>query len=426
MNLIYKLQKKIIKYSNKKSKKSFKCFGDIDYQNSWSLTLGSMSIKNFFFKNSLLQLLRDYFLIFYKKNISQNYSYFFNYNFLYGGKNIENVIISFKNDNSNFDSHFSANRKKSKKSLWFLLDIREETVLKKKEESQHLLIVKKKKENMTIVKIKTIILFPLWLFKKNKNFYEHDFFYCLKQAVLKISVLKIKRVFLPYESQPYQKYLIDIFRNKFPKIKIIGYCHAGLPSLPIEFFVNKNVDNILVHSRVEKMILINFFKWKTKQIFTIKSLRHINKYNIKQNFLYLSYYFIYNKKLKNDLKLIFELFKLDKFKTAPHPHTKNLPYQKNIITYFEKLRNLQKENLKPLKKCVICIGVTGSILEALQNDLVVIHITNNPAFEIYSNFLWKNIYIKKISERIFLYKLKKNQHLLNYSNKNFFLKKYNL
>ena len=72
------------------------------------------------------------------------------------------------------------------------------------------------------------------------------------------------------------------------------------------------------------------------------------------------------------------------------------------------------------------MGVTGSILEALQNKLTVIHVTNNPHFELYSNFLWKNIKIKKISKRIFVYKLKKKNNLIQYSSINYFIKKHKL
>ena len=66
------------------------------------------------------------------------------------------------------------------------------------------------------------------------------------------------------------------------------------------------------------------------------------------------------------------------------------------------------------------MGVTGSILEALQNGLNVSHVTNNPQFELYSNFLWKNIKVTQISERIFSYKLEKN-NLIFFLKKKFFL-----
>ena len=79
--------------------------------------------------------------------------------------------------------------------------------------------------------------------------------------------------------------------------------------------------------------------------------------------------------------------------------------------------------IKKQDNIAIFLGVTGSILEALQNKLTVIHVTNNPQFELYSDFLWKNILVKKISSRIFVYKLKEKTTLIKYSNKNYFIKK---
>ena len=66
-------------------------------------------------------------------------------------------------------------------------------------------------------------------------------------------------------------------KKKNPNCKVIAYCHGGLPSLPIEYFDNKLVDKIYVHSQVEKNILHNFFGWKKKKIILTKSFRHYNK-----------------------------------------------------------------------------------------------------------------------------------------------------
>ena len=74
----------------------------------------------------------------------------------------------------------------------------------------------------------------------------------------------------------------------------------------------------------------------------------------------------------------------------------------------------------------IFIGVTGSILEGLQNGINIVHIMNNPEFELYSNYLWKDFLINKMSERIYLYKLKRGNTLIQYSKENYFIKKFNL
>jgi hypothetical protein len=428
MKLINNVQKKIINFSIKNYKESYKSFGDRDYLNIWSRNLGNLTIKKLFLNNSFFQLFKDYFFIFYKKNVSQNYSYFYNLSKIKRGdfELIENIIISFKKNNSSFDDHFSSQRLKSKKTLWYLIDLDEKHYSKNPELLNYLVILKKKKYSFLFIKIKTLLFFFWWFFKENKNFYDYEFFNCLKNACDEIKDLKIQRIFIPYEAQPFQKYLIYILKKKFPNSKIICYCHGGLPSLPIEYIPNKNISQIIVHSNVEKNILKNFFKWEKKKIFVMKSFRFINKNNVKKNFMYLPYYFILSSRLIEDINSLLKNFKLDKFEVIPHPHTFNMSCQKNIISYFEKNKLSSKNQFMILKNYVICIGVTGAILEALQNKLNVIHITINPEFELYSDFLWNNIIIEKFSDRIFIYKLKNNTNLINYSQKNYFLKFFNL
>ena len=420
-NLVKNIQKKILFFANKKKRECPEQYTEKNYLNTWQLNIGNYYLRKKFLKISFFEKWKFLFYLFYKKNISENYNFYStpaNYKIL--KKKYLNLIISFKANKTDFDTHFSSNRSNSKKSLWFLINLSDQKLT---EESDNIIFSKKKISNYNLIKFKTIFLFLFWLFISNKNNDEKLFFDALSDAINRINLDKIKKVFLPYEAQPYQKYIINVIKKKNPSCKVIAYCHGGLPSLPIEYFDNKLVDKIYVHSQVEKNILNNFFGWKKKKIILTKSFRHFDKKRICSNNFYLPYIFNFNFKLKDDLDFISTKYNLRSVKIVSHPFSRNSINQKKITDYFNKIKKKNNFKIKKKDNIAIFLGVTGSILEALQNKLTVIHVTNNPQFELYSNFLWKNILVKKISSRIFSYKLKDKNTLIKYSNKNYFIKK---
>ena len=415
------LQKKIISFVSKHKKNKYNQFSDINYLNTWVLNFGNYFLRKKFLDLSFFDNLNFLFFLFYKKNISENYNFYFNFSSKNILKNIyQNLVISFKSNYSDFDTHFSSNRSYTKNSLWLLINLTDKNFFEK---SENIIISKKKINNVLFIKFKTTILFLIWLIFGSKNHEDKNFISTFNRIFDRVNLRHIKRVFLPYEAQPYQKYLINLIKKKNRKCEIIAYCHGGLPSLPIEYTQNKLIDKIYVHSKVEQSILTKFFGWKKTKIFLTKSFRHFKKNKIKPNKLYLPYNFNFNKKLKEDLHFLFSRYDMGRIKVVSHPFVKNSRNQKKLHNYIHHLK--QKKNSKYDKKNTktIFLGVTGSILEALQNGLNVIHVTNNPQFELYSNFLWKNIKVTQISERIFSYKLEKKNNLIFFSKKNFFIKK---
>ena len=61
---------------------------------------------------------------------------------------------------------------------------------------------------------------------------------------------------------------------------------------------------------------------------------------------------------------------------------------------------------------MIFIGISGAIIEALENGFNVIHISDDPQLDIFSEKLWPSLKKKKIYSNIFSYKLKKKQNLI--------------
>tara|TARA_B100001057_G_scaffold354793_1_gene356777 strand:- start:1283 stop:2563 length:1281 start_codon:yes stop_codon:yes gene_type:complete len=420
-NFIENIQKKIIFFANKNKKRYSEQYTEKNYLNIWQLNIGNYYLRKKFLKISFFENCKLLFFLFYKKNIAENYNFYSTpANDKIFKKKYLNLIISFKSNKTDFDTHFSSNRSSSKNSLWFLINLSDQKLTEK---SDNIIFSRKKKNSLNFIKFKTIILFLFWLFSPNKNHDEKLFFDTFEDALNKININTLKKIFLPYESQPYQKYIINLIKKKNPNCKVIAYCHGGLPSLPIEYFDNELVDKIYVHSKVEKNILNNFFGWKKKKIILTKSFRHYNKKKICSNNFYLPYSFNFNFRLKDDLDFISSKYNLGSIKIVSHPFSGSSKNQKKITDYFNKIKKKNNLIVKKQDNIAIFLGVTGSILEALQNKLTVIHVTNNPQFELYSNFLWKNILVKKINSRIFVYKLKEKNTLVKYSNKNYFIKK---
>ena len=93
---------------------------------------------------------------------------------------------------------------------------------------------------------------------------------------------------------------------------------------------------------------------------------------------------------------------------------KNLEAEKRINEIIKKLK-LKKVNKK--LNYSIFIGTSGSIIEALENGKKVIQITEENIFDFYSQKIWKNIMSKKISENIFIYRLRKKNQLIKLGKK---------
>ena len=79
---------------------------------------------------------------------------------------------------------------------------------------------------------------------------------------------------------------------------------------------------------------------------------------------------------------------------------------------------LKNKNLKKKgKKFSIFIGSSGAIIEALERNINVFQICENPVLEKYSNRIWNSVIERKIDDNIFYYKIKKKNKLIILGNK---------
>ena len=94
---------------------------------------------------------------------------------------------------------------------------------------------------------------------------------------------------------------------------------------------------------------------------------------------------------------------------------------KKILNNDKNSKNVNKINFS------IFIGGTGAIIEALERNIDVYHITEDPVFDSFTSYLWPNIINKKIGNNLYNYKLKfKNKTLLFGNNKQKNLEYFNL
>ena len=109
-----------------------------------------------------------------------------------------------------------------------------------------------------------------------------------------------------------------------------------------------------------------------------------------------------------------------------HPSAFNDPKQ-NLLK--EKLLKIIKENKDKFNSNSktsfnFFIGPTSSFIQYLENNLICIHFSTNPIFDVYSYGLWKKVFPKQINKYMYTYSLiEKNKMIKLNNNKNFLLKK---
>ena len=238
----------------------------------------------------------------------------------------------------------------------------------------------------------------------------------LKIVIKEINPKKINKLLMSFEAQPYQIRILKLFKNKNKNIKNICYDHSAPHALPIHMYYRFGfLDKLIVNGNNQKNYLSKYLNWPLKKIKIRRSLR----YQLTDKFDYKSQIFL-PFKIFNIKKIIHEFeYLLSKkpflslsLKVRNHPLKLK---SKDHIELKEKLSKIIKNNEKEVKlfnkkqsNYSVFIGQTTSVIVALEKKLNVIHICDNPEFDMYSSKTWKNLNVIPISNNTFEYKLKKN------------------
>tara|TARA_B100000989_G_scaffold238449_2_gene185346 strand:+ start:9223 stop:10509 length:1287 start_codon:yes stop_codon:yes gene_type:complete len=394
------------------------------YPATWSKNSGYYILKSFYNFN-ILERIKHFIKDFISIGRLSSYKLLINSDLK--KKKYKNLYISWarKKDFNNkgiFKNNYLPQFTK-KNNLWFILNIDTKKIY-----SKDYLIWQKETFDKFDFRFLLVTIFQIVLknrFNLRKIYYSINVDTVFSNMVYKelsetIQNYKIKKIFLPYEAQPFQKNLLSKIKRKNKKIKFIGFLNAIQP-FPIHLHhFSDLVDVCYTISPSQRIQLTKIFGWNKKKLILIKSdkfkSRNVNNY---KNQIILPFYITNFKKI---LLLLENLIKnkptnyFCKFNVRPHPAglvDKNYRvFTKQIKLILRKFRK-KFNNSKQSNKCLI-VGSTSSIIEALEKKLIVYHLVDQPELESLDKYLWPNVNITQINDNIFKYTIKKTKSLINY------------
>jgi hypothetical protein len=373
------------------------------------------------------------YLDFYIKILKNTFSgIFFSYSRIFNKKNnlnYENIIFTWANyknfsqNGSLNDRFFNINSRQTKNTLWVVVysDRKIPKLLDK-----NILIYKNFKNKFKISKF-IFFIFKKILSFRNLNFFFHNisnfsffgdnFFKDIKKYLKP----EIKRIFLPFEFQPFQNKIIYHLKKKAIQTKVIGYIHAPPLSFPSNYIYRKiSPDEIIVNGKDQYICFSKFLNWPKERIKIKPSTRFLNNKKIFMgNKIYFPMTIRNEKKVYESLSFIINSnkFCLKGIEIRKHPVTAK---EKKVVKFEKKLKKLllaeKIKKIKNFKNLSIFIGSTGAIIEALERGIEVLQICEYPLLDVYSNELWKNIVVSKIDKNIYTYKIKKKGRLIRLGN----------
>tara|TARA_B100000963_G_C22624067_1_gene671448 strand:+ start:1803 stop:3140 length:1338 start_codon:yes stop_codon:yes gene_type:complete len=436
-------QKKIISnlkeiIRNLKKKNLFFSFYDYFYFTNWSENYGSRKInlrfnKNFSFYNYLKSIIK-----FSYEFSSREFLIYEIYSKINKKKSYDNLLITYTN-NIEINKKKFVNRifktpiDNLKSTLCLVINF---DILNNKKQilNDNIILVNKKK-----IFLFNNLLFYISFFKylflvisNKKEIYDKNFYSILEIEIKNIlKDFPIKRIFLAYESQPHQHYIIHILKKIKKDLYIIGYLHSCLPSLPFDFIFKKDEpDLLLTNGKEQKNILVKNLGWPNKKVNSVKSFRYTYQNKDKYlNKIFLPYAINNVDEIIKSFKYLLsnnQLNNLKKFKIQNHPFTGNSKKHKMLLSRIKEAISIKKTINTRSNNSSIVIGVSASILEILEYGVDVINICENEILHSHSENIWKNIKVTKLAKNVFKYSIKRKRSIINFGNKDEFKRKYGL
>lgn len=380
---------------------------------TWADCLGNEKIKLFqqksyisfsYFKNIIKEIFfvgtnSNYKLKLYKRNI----------------KNVDNIIYTYcsRNDfNSKgefYDKYFNFKSNSNSKTLLFLISL--DNFLPKN--SINCYILYKDGNNFNFFYF--IKKFFMNIFKKNFfHTFNKTYDYSEICANFFTSIFKNDQfnLHMPYENRPHQNFIIEATKKISKDNNIFGYYHRAPEPFQLEMiYKTKNLKRLYVSSKIQKNIFLKYFLWPKNKIKVMNSFRYLSFSN-RSNFIFIPY------KINKPNFLIEKLntlqakkkMSLRRFNISIHPlNRRNKPQ----ILFKKKIQNIIKENkyINSFDAPVI-LGEPGGVASELLDTVgKVYHICKNP-LDVFSEKMWKNLKVKKISDYIYQYKKKSSEKFL--------------
>ena len=379
----------------------------------------------YIFKN-LISISKNHNLkIFYKKKQKKNKD--LNLIFSYSTKN------DFDN-NGNFKDKFFNFNSADQNYYWILIAL-DNFVPKKVNENIAIIAYEKKIFKYSLIyflrEFFIIIKNQKFNLKRIKHFCWEEHSFSSKVSFLcknLLQNLKIKNFIINYEGVPFQNQLLNDIKKINYKIKTHGYLHCAPWPLQLDLiYKNQFLDNLVVSGTQQKNVLKKFLGWKKKKISVIPSLRFKKTKKKEFNgYLFVPYKLDKEKDYLERLEKFLKEKKItNKISVRVHPlnqrSKQHIKFKKQCNQILSK--HLTKKLSLKSKYSLFFGSATGVCIQALEEGTSIIHFPNNEEIDVFSNKFWPSLKIKRIGDKIFEYKIIKNQ-MFFVKNENEKFKKY--
>ena len=418
---------KKIKKNFSKTNNSSSCLSSFNYLSN-SDELSEYYLKFLYNKKKIF-----IFIFIYLKNLI-GLIRFGNYEVIKSKKinNVNRAIISwgsknrFSNNGIYYDGFFNINSKKNTNILWII--IYNDKVLPRVIPNNFIIFKRKSCSFKNFFKNFFLILkeinFKFWYLHLVLSFHSFYAIIFYNKIFPLINNLNLKKIIIPYEGQPVQKFFTKKIIEIKKKIKIYGYVHTFPQAIPLNYIYSKKIcpHKIVVNGESQKKCFSKHLDWHKNNIIVRKSLRFFKKTNNNlKNKILIPY------KIQNEKKILklFEIFlKNTKKKSLPNLLVKNHPQKKNSYKHQKLKKNLlvllkkykSKFGSKKNTNFSIFLESTSSIIEGLERNINVFQLCTNAYLQAYSPLLWEGLKRYEISEGLFNYKISKKNELIKLSN----------
>lgn len=215
-------------------------------------------------------------------------------------------------------------------------------------------------------------------------------------------------------------------KKKNPNLNTFGFDHSAPHSLATQLYYTKegSPDKLVVSGINTKNCYAKFYNWPKNKL-CLSFPNRYKKYSKKDfsNKIFLPYDFDDVDCIKNSFKFFLKnsLDKsVKKFEVKIHPTKK---YSKKHLILKNSIETIQEKyqikfSRKVQNNLVVVVGFTTTPIVALEFNLTVLHICPNPYLDLYLNYFWPNIIVKKINDFCYQYNLTKQGKYLNFKNEN--------
>jgi len=297
-------------------------------------------------------------------------------------------------------------------------------------------------ENLIYFKLNRYKFFNIFAFLQNILFVLQKEKYSIKKSFLNFSsssivgyhledlfnstidLSEIKKLFLPYEAQIFQKKIINLVRSSNNKIHIIGFDHTAPQSMPLNLYYDEfSPDLLIVTSKNKANFNKKYLNWPSSKINVSSSFKfkkeNKNKYS---NKIFLPYKLTDINFYSSELSKFLDKRKINdfkKFSLINHPAKKDSYLHNKLIRIIKKKQN----NIKIIKKLkninsVIFLGQTTAVPLAIESGVDCYHIIKKPVYEIYNPLIWKGLFVEKVDKYLYRYFLKKKNVFIKLDNRN--------